>query len=95
MRDLTIREFLASLREGPYSSVGSYPKFWLASDGETLSYAACMANCGRIARAIRDRLNDGWRVIACDANWEDTAMFCADTGERIESAYAEDKVKER
>lgn len=101
---LTVREFLASLREGPYTSLGSYPKFWLTDDGETLSYAACKANCGRIARAIRgDELRadrdparfyssePGWRVVACDANWEDPHMYCADTGERIESAYAEDQ----
>lgn len=85
----TVRDFIVSLREGKYSSVGSYPKFWLASDGETLSYEACRENCGRIARAIRDNDNTGWRVVACDANWEDPDMRCAHTGERIESAYAE------
>lgn len=73
-----------------YTSVGCYPKFWLASDGETLSYEACLANAGRIARAIRDGSNDGWRVVACDVNWEDPDMRCADTDERIESASAED-----
>jgi hypothetical protein len=84
--------FLWTLRDGKYAS-GSYPKFWLVSDGETLSYAACLANCGTIARAIRDGSRDGWRVVACDVNWEDPAMFCADTGERIESAYSEDTVR--
>ena len=87
---MTVRQFILSLRGGPFTSVGSYPVFWLTHDGETLSHEACMANCGRIARAIRDNLNDGWRVVGCDANWEDPEMFCADTGKRIESAYAED-----
>jgi hypothetical protein len=87
---VTVHEFLESLRGGKYTSVGSYPKFWLASDGETLSYEACRENVWRIARAIRDNDNSGWRVVGCDANWEDPEMYCAHTGERIESAYADE-----
>ena len=86
----TVAWFLQSLRAGRYTSVGSYPLFWLASGGKTLSHDACKANAGRIARSIRDGSNDGWRVVACDVNWEDASMFCALTGERIESSYAED-----
>jgi hypothetical protein len=80
---------LQTLRTGKYAD-GCYPKFWLCSDSSELSYDACMANCGRIARSIRDGSNDGWRVVGCDVNWEDPAMYCAHTNERIESAYAED-----
>jgi hypothetical protein len=86
----TVRAFLESLRDGKYAWPGGYPKYWLCSDGETLSYEACRSECGRIARAIRDNDNGGWRVVACDVNWEDPAMYCAHTNERIESAYAED-----
>ena len=88
----TVHEFLESLRQGKYTSVGCYPKFWLASDGGTLSYEACLENVWLIARAIRDRdrpCADQWRVIACDVNWEDANMYCDHTNERIESAYAE------
>lgn len=88
----TVAWFLGTLSHGRYTSVGGYPKYWLTSDGATLSYAACLANCGRICRSIRDNDNDGWRVVACDVNWEDPDMHCDDTGERIESAYAEDQV---
>ena len=96
---LTVREFIRSLREGPFTSVGSYPVFWLTADGETLSHEACMANCLQIARAIKTGPGCGsdveqWRVVAYDANWEDPAMFCDDTGKRIESAYAEDDAEE-
>lgn len=99
---MTVREFLASLRDGRYAD-GGYPKFWLTADGGTLSHEACMANCGTIARAIRGDANRAnrdparfyssdpqWRVIGCAINWEDASMTCDDTGERIESAYAED-----
>jgi hypothetical protein len=91
-QDMTVRQFLQSLRDGKYAWPGGYPKYWLASDGETLSYEACREQCMQIARAIRDNDNSGWRVVACDANWEDPAMYCAHTNERIESAYAEDQV---
>ncbi len=85
----TVAWFLGTLADGKYAD-GGYPKFWLASDGETLSYETCRANCAQIARAIRDGSNGGWRVIGCDVNWEDPEMFCADTGKRIERVYAED-----
>lgn len=102
MPTLTIREFLASVRAGAYAD-GGYPKFWLTADGETLSHAACKANAGRIARAIRGDANRAdrdparfyssepdWRVVGVAVNWEDGEMVCAETGERILSAYAED-----
>lgn len=97
---MTVKEFIASLRGGRYAD-GGYPKYWLLADGGTLSHAACMANCGRIARAIRgdaERADKDcarfyscepeWRVIGVDINWENSEMVCEDTGERIESAYA-------
>lgn len=85
----TVAWFLGTL-DGKYTSHGSYPKYWLASDGGTLSYEACREECGQIARAIRDNDNSGWRVVGCDVNWEDPDMFCDHTGKRIESAYADD-----
>ncbi len=92
--DMTVRAFLESLRRGAFTSVGCYPLFWLCSDGGVLSHAACKANVWEIARAIRDGSNCGWRVVAQDVNWEDPDMYCDDTGERIESAYAEDQAEE-
>jgi hypothetical protein len=86
---MTVHKFLESLRDGKYAH-GGYPKFWLTSDGGTLSYGACRSHAALIARAIRDNNSEGWRVVACDINWEDPEMYCEDTGERIESAYAED-----
>ncbi len=96
--DLTVAHFLESLKGGPYTSVGSYPVFWLTADGETLSHAACQANALRIARNIRlhERgkwSETAWRVVAYDANWEDPKMYCAHTGERIESAYSEPEME--
>jgi hypothetical protein len=76
---------------GPYTSHGAYPLFWLTSDGATLSYRAVLDNLMQIARAVRDDSNCGWRVVACDVNYEDPDMYCEHSGDRIESAYAEDQ----
>ena len=72
-----------------YAWPGGYPLFLITSDGGAL----CM-KCGKkeyknIAYAIRHDLSDGWNVIAFDINWEDGALYCAHTGARIPSAYAE------
>ncbi len=86
----TYHDLIRSLREGRFTSVGSYPKFWLASDGETLSYAAVMENLWQVARATRDGESSGWAIVGCDVNWEDGDMLCAHTNEPIECAYPSD-----
>lgn len=78
-----------ALRDGPYTWPGGYPKYFVASDGEALSFAAVLAEFKQVLYSIRHKLNDGWRVVGVDVNWEDPELYCAHTGERIESAYAE------
>lgn len=85
----TVRELANAFRQGKYSSTGCYPLFFLTSDGGALSHDAVRENYMQIARAVRDGLSDGWRVIAHDVNWEDAELFCDHTGNRIESAYNE------
>jgi hypothetical protein len=34
---------------------------------------------------------DSERILACEINYEDPALFCEDTDERIPSAYAEEE----
>lgn len=83
----TVAQLKATLRAGAYAWPGGYPLYLLTSDGETLSFDAARSEFRQIAYAIRHKLNDGWRVVACDVNYEDADMVCAHTGERIESAY--------
>lgn len=96
MSRFTVRDLMKSLRHGgPFTSVGCYPKFWLTADGGVLSYNAVCENLWQIARAVRDGKagpeSEQWRVVACDINWEDPDMFCDHSGERIESAYADEE----
>ena len=91
MSAMTRRELAESLRGGRFTSVGSYPKFWLAKDGSVLSHAAIMADPKRYMRATGrpGHYEPDYCIIACNINWEDPALYCDDTGKRIESAYAE------
>ena len=85
----TPADFARALNSGPYAWPGGYPLFFITSDGEALSFEAAKKNGKLICQAIREKLRDGWRVEAADINWEDPELFCADSGKRIESAYAE------
>lgn len=78
----------SAIAQGSYSSVGSYPLFFITADGEAVAPDYIAKNK---AEALR-RLEDGERarVIALEVNWEDPALYCTETNERIESAYAED-----
>lgn len=87
-------EFNKALDHGPYAWPGGYPCYFLLADGEALSFKAAEENAGLIRDAIITRDNSGWRVVSLEINWEDGALFCAHSGERIQSAYAEDEANE-
>lgn len=89
----TVHQLIRDLRSGPFTSVGCYPTYFITSDGEALSHKAVRENIWQVARDTRDEDRSGWAIIGLDINWEDPEMFCAHTGDRIESAYAEDEVQ--
>ena len=82
---MTRRELAQSLREGPYTSLGCYPKFWVTASGDTISYEGVMAEAKRYLKAE----DKEFTIVGCDVNWEDPRLYCDATGERITSAYAE------
>jgi hypothetical protein len=93
---MTLHELIETIREGKYASVGSYPKYWITSDGGILSYEAIRENLKQICRCTHEMANGRktsenrqWAIVACEVNWEDPELFCDHTGNRIESAYAE------
>lgn len=51
----TYHHLIDSLREGPYCSVGSYPKFWVTYDGQCLTHHDIMSELKEYARATRDQ----------------------------------------
>jgi hypothetical protein len=87
----SVADLKAALRHGRYAWPGGYPLFFVASDGEAVSYAAARTEFRVIAQAIQDRDDSGWRIVACDINYEDRDLYCAHSGEQIESAYGNDE----
>lgn len=85
----TICEFRHAMRNGPYAWPGGYPLYFVTSDGAALSFEAVRENVRLVLDSIAHRIDDGWRVVALDVNYEDGALYCDHTNKRIESAYAE------
>jgi hypothetical protein len=82
----TIQQLRQDL-ENPYAWPGGYPRFFITHDGEALSFKSAKENQPLIETAIAELSNDGWRVIACEINWEDSDLYCCDSGDLIEAAY--------
>lgn len=83
-------QFNLALSQGPWTWPGSYPTYFLCSDGETLSFEAAVEMQAVIRDAIiAENDHDGWRVVGHNINWEST-LYCAHTGKRIPSACGED-----
>jgi hypothetical protein len=60
-----------------YTSLGSYPLFYIENDSDCL--------CVDCANA-----HEAPEMLQGEINWEDPSLFCDECSERIESAYAED-----
>lgn len=84
-RDITTgRQLRATLRAGEYAWPGGYAVYFITSDGAVLSFEAVRAELRSVLDSIRNKSNDGWRVIACDttANTDET-LYCDHTGKEI------------
>jgi len=79
----------ATLRAGAYAWPGGYLLYFITDDGAALSFDTVRAEFRAVLDSVKTKSRDGWRVVACDVNWEDADLNDAHTGEKIESAYAE------
>jgi len=87
----TTADLKTALRNGKYAWPGGYPLYFIADDGEALSFEAVLDQAKQVMWEIKHKTaRSGWRVIACQVNWEDADLYCAHSGRRIESAYCED-----
>ena len=85
----SISDFRKAVRNGAYAWPGGYPVFWLMDDGGVLAFDVCKTERHNMLESLATNSRDGWRPVALEINWEDTEMFCAHTGARIEAAYEE------
>ena len=84
------RKLRSTLRAGSYAWPGGYPLYFITSDGGALSFQTVRDNLRSVLDSIRTKCDDGWRVVACEVNWEDLNLYDDHTGEKIESAYGDD-----
>lgn len=90
-RDIdTVAKLKATLRNGRFAWPGGYPMYFLTSDGGCLSFDSVREEFSNIIDAIKSNCNNGWRVVACDINWEDNELVDNHSGELIEAAYSGD-----
>lgn len=82
-----IEQFQKDIQE-PYAWPGGYPRFFVMHDGEALSFQAAQENQSLLELALKEDSNDGWRVVACEINWENHELYCCHSNKLIESAYA-------
>lgn len=90
MDAFTLSDVKRELRYGKWAWPGGYPRYFIADDGEALSFEAVRENWREVVSSHLSGLRDGWLLVGVDVNWEDAELTCAHTGERIESAYGEE-----
>ena len=86
----TVEQFLTAIKTR-YTFPGCYPIFFIAYDGEAVSYEAAKRNQEQIIGAIKDNINydfqSDWLIVAYEVNWENHDLYCSHTDKLIESAY--------
>jgi len=87
----TLSDIKHALR-AKYTWPGGYPLYLICADGEALSIDSARDNWREICSAhMRNGYFDKqWQIIGIAINYEDSYLYCAHSGARIESAYAEE-----
>lgn len=83
-------EFAKGLKEGRYTSLGSYPRFLVTCDGGALCWDCASEEAARIRLAAMtgDKCG-GWLPEGWDVNWE-SRLSCDNCSADIEAAYPSD-----
>ena len=81
-------DFKATLRAGAYAWPGGYQMFLITSDGAALCFDCARKESRQILPSIASKSRDGWRVIACDINYEDLELYCDHCSKLIPASYS-------
>lgn len=84
---MTLLEIKRQLRNGPFAWPGGYPLFFTTRDCAALCFDCTRKEWRQVVWDVLRNASTGWRVDACDVNWEDSDLTCAHCNKRIESAY--------
>jgi hypothetical protein len=85
----TVSDFRVAARN-PYAWPGGYPTYFICDDGAALCHDCAGKERRLILQSVHDKARDGWRVVALDINYEDSALYCDHCSKQIESAYGDD-----
>lgn len=86
---MTLQQIKRALRDGKYAWPGGYPLFFVTRDAAALCFECVRKEWRQVVWDFLRNASTGWRVEACDANWEDPELYCDHCSTRIESAYSE------
>lgn len=73
------QDLVATLRAGPNAFPGGYPLYLLTDDGGVLHFDCAKENLYQCIWEIRNDVSGGWRVVACQVNYEDPDLICGNT----------------
>lgn len=74
----------------PFVWPGCYTMHMVCADGACLCHKCAKANADQITDATATVIDDQWRYIGVDVNWEDADLYCAHCNGRIEPEYGDD-----
>ena len=83
----SVADLKSALRHGRFTDLGGYPLYFVTSDGAAISFKTAKEEFASVCDSIRRGLDDGWRVVAVEINYDDPALFCDHSGEIIAPAY--------
>lgn len=90
MKKESLQEFI---RSGGFAWPGGYPCVLLMKDGEVIDAQSAKENYKRIRQAQKNEcpwwIDAEWTPIEVFVHWEGEALYCAQSGRKIESAYGE------
>ncbi len=84
-----ISDLKATLRAGQWTCLGGYPLYFITSDGAVLSFESVREEFYQCCYSIKHGLNDGWRVVGCEINYEEADLICDHSSKPIQCAYHE------
>lgn len=84
---MTVSEFRAAYRRGPYAWPGGYPVYAICNDGKLLCWQCLKAERRLILEACREpEYRTGWELAGFDILWEGLES-CGNCGRTLGSAY--------
>ena len=82
-------EQLKNLIRSPYAWPGGYPLFAIMGDGAALCKDCAETEFKTILSDTMQGYGASFQVVAIDANWENSDLYCCHCSGAIESAYGD------